>query len=109
MHARFDGAVHALQTLRVQLDHLVEGPESWREKYNLVFSPHFRGRVVMLAQGVGLPFRWHDPDQGHETDVRAFCEALDAYIPQLETYAAHQVRQAAARQAAKTCEPSLGD
>ena len=108
MHARFDSAVHALQTLRVQLDRLLDGKESWHEKYNLVFSPAFRGRVVMLAQGVGLPFQWHDPDQGHEADVRAFCEALDDYIPRLERFAALELGRTSDMPRRSTPEPSFG-
>jgi len=53
---------------------------SWRCRYDLVFSDEMAQKRHSLIPH----FDWPDPDTTYEEDVRAFADALDAFVHRQE-------------------------
>jgi hypothetical protein len=48
----------------------------WSEKYEIIFSKMFSGKIVKR----GIVADWYDPDMDYEDDVRAFASVLQEWL-----------------------------
>jgi hypothetical protein len=75
-----DESIRELVRLRDRAVLIVDSDASWETKFNLVFSDDLSLRVWELDSG----FDYYDPDTTYEDDVRAFVEALQERVADLE-------------------------
>ena len=61
-----------------------ESTVSWRDKYSQVFSDAGSRRIYALFKDLNLDFSYYDPNLDYEDDVRAFVNALERRIDELQ-------------------------
>lgn len=72
--------IYELARLRDRAVLIAESAASWETKYALIFSATMSRRVWGLDSG----FDYYDPDTTYEADVRAFVDALQERVVELE-------------------------
>lgn len=75
-----DDAISELARLRDRAVHVANSDAEWETKYDLIFSDDMSLMVMDLDPG----FSYYDPDTSYEDDVRAFVDALQERVTELE-------------------------
>lgn len=75
-----DATILELASLRDRAVRILNSDAEWKTKFDLVFSDDLSLKVWELDPG----FDYYDPDTTYEDDVRAFVDALQERVAELE-------------------------